>query len=212
MGKKDPRVDAYISRSPEFARPVLKRLRKLVHEGCPGVEEDIKWGAPHFLFRGMFCGMAAFKNHCAFGFWNTAILPANKEAMGHLGRITAVSGLPPDREIVGYVREAARLAESGVKPARERKHPQRAFPVPADLRAAFRKSPRARSTFAAFSPSGQQDYLEWFAKAKGEDTRRKRLATGIEWMEQGKPRNWKYMAKRRLESIAARPPSSARAR
>jgi uncharacterized protein YdeI (YjbR/CyaY-like superfamily) len=212
MGKKDPRVDAYISLSAEFARPILKRLRKLVHEGCPPVEEDIKWGTPHFLYHGMFCGMAAFKNHCAFGFWNAAVLPANPHAMGHLGRITSVADLPPDREIVGYVQKAARLAESGVKGPRERKHPKRAFPVPPDLRAALRKNPRARTAFESFSPSGRQDYLQWLAEAKRPETRSRRLETAVAWMEQGKPHNWKYGAKRPKGDVSARFPRSASAR
>jgi uncharacterized protein YdeI (YjbR/CyaY-like superfamily) len=212
MGRKDPRVDAYIERSAEFARPILKRLRRLVHEGCPGVEEDIKWGTPHFLFHGMFCSMAAFKSHCAFGFWNTAVLPANREAMGHLGRIRSLSDLPPDRKIVGWVRDAARLAAAGVKPARERKHPKREFPVPPDLSAALRRNARARSAFHSFSPSGRQDYLEWIEGARRPETRRRRLATAVEWMEQGKPHNWKYMARARKASSAARSERSRAAR
>lgn len=210
MGKKDPRVDAYIARSADFARPILKRLRKLVHEGCPDVEEDIKWGGPHFLYQGMFCAMAAFKNHCAFGFWDAAVLPPKREAMGHLGRIASVSDLPPDREIVGYIREAARLAASGEKRPRERKHPKREFPVPPDLRAALRRHAKARAAFESFSPSGRQDYLQWLAEAKRPETRNRRLKTAIEWMEQGKPHKWRYEAKRPKGSASARFPRSAR--
>src|ERR1051326_3458971 len=89
MGKKDPRVDAYIEKSADFARPILNRLRKLVHAGCLQVVEEIKWRCPHFMHHGMLCGIAAFKEHCTFGFWKASLmksLPASqksKEAWGH---------------------------------------------------------------------------------------------------------------------------------
>src|SRR5262249_40188000 len=118
MPKTDPRVDAYISKSAGFARPILTRLRRLVHRGCPDVVETIKWGMPSFEHHGILCGMAAFKEHCTFGFWNRALeiaVPSARNAMGQFGRITSVTELPPDGVLVGYVREAARLNETGQK-------------------------------------------------------------------------------------------------
>ena len=53
MGSRDKRVDAYIAKSSEFARPILRQLRDIVHEACPEVEETIKWGFPHFDYKGM---------------------------------------------------------------------------------------------------------------------------------------------------------------
>src|SRR6187402_3013263 len=94
----DPRIDAYIAKSAAFAQPILVRLRELVHAACPDVEESIKWGMPHFLHGGkLLCGMAAFKAHCAFGFWQgRAVLgeEADDAAMGQLGRITTLAQLP----------------------------------------------------------------------------------------------------------------------
>jgi uncharacterized protein YdeI (YjbR/CyaY-like superfamily) len=194
MGKRDSRVDSYIAKSADFAKPILQHIREIVHRGCPEVEETIKWGMPHFDYKGMLCGMAAFKAHCALGFWkNKLVLERNPEAMGHFGRITRLSDLPADRVLLGYVREAARLNEAGVKAPRKAREPKKALATPADLGAALRKNAKAKDTFEAFSPSHRREYVEWITGAKTEETRRKRLGTAIEWMAQGKPRNWKYM-------------------
>src|SRR5262249_54055887 len=145
MGKKDARVDAYIEKSAPFARPVLRRLRGLVHRGCPDVVEEIKWGMPHFAYQGMFCGMAAFQAHCAFGFWNRAMnLGRKKDAMGQFGRITGLADLPADAVIVGYVREAKNLVDRGVRlgPVRKKRAP---LPVPPALSAALGKRAGARA-------------------------------------------------------------------
>jgi hypothetical protein len=192
MGKKDARVDAYIAKSAPFARPVLKRLRKLVHQGCPAVVEEIKWGMPHFNYEGMFCGMAAFKEHCTFGFWNRALeIDANREAMGQFGCIAAVSDLPSDRRILALVREARRLADEGIKlgPICKAKKP---LPVPAALTAAMKRTPGAAAKFKAFSPSQRREYSEWILEARTDATRDKRLAIAAGWIAEGKTRNWKY--------------------
>jgi uncharacterized protein YdeI (YjbR/CyaY-like superfamily) len=193
MGKKDPRVDAYIARSADFAKPILTHLRKLVHEGCPEVVEDIKWGMPHFLYDGMFCGMASFKSHCAFGFWNRALRTGgSKDAMGQFGRVTSLADLPGDKVFLGYVRQAKALADAGTKvgPVRRDKKP---LPVPKDLLTALKKKPKAIAQFEKFSPSAKREYSEWLVEAKTDATRAKRLATAVEWIGEGKPRMWKYM-------------------
>ncbi len=202
MGTRDPRVDAYIARSPEFARPILTHLRDIVHTACPEVEETLKWNAPHFMYHGMLAGMSAFKAHCAFGFWRGSLVTGGDggietQAMGQFGRITSLRDLPPKREIAGYVKKAMQLNEAGVK-AKPRKHPPRPdLPVPAELTAALRKHPKARATFEAFSPSHRREYVEWIAEAKTDETRKRRLASALEWMSEGKSRNWKYMARSR---------------
>jgi hypothetical protein len=195
MGKKDPRVDAYIAKSAPFAKPILNRLRKLVHQGCPEVVEGIKWGMPHFDYDGIFCGMAAFKEHATFGFWNRAMnLKRSEDAMGQFGCIRSLSDLPADAKIVGYVREAKRLADEGVKlgPIRKAKKP---LAVPPALTAALKKKAGATARFASMSPSQRRDYSEWFLEAKTDATRQKRLATAIAWIAEGKSRNWKYERK-----------------
>jgi uncharacterized protein YdeI (YjbR/CyaY-like superfamily) len=197
MGKKDPRVDAYIAKSADFARPILKRMRDLVHKGCPDVEETIKWGMPAFDYHGFLGGMAAFKAHCAFNLWKGSLLGAdNSDAMGQFGRIASVSDLPKDSILVGYVREAARLNAEGVKAPRQPKAPKKPLSTPPDLASALKKNAKAKATFEGFSPSHRREYIEWITEAKTEETRGKRLGTAIEWMAEGKPRMWKYVAKR----------------
>jgi uncharacterized protein YdeI (YjbR/CyaY-like superfamily) len=198
MGSRDPRIDAYIAKSAEFARPILRHIRSVVHAACPGVEETIKWGSPSFMYKGMLCGMAAFKQHCAFGFWKGSLIvgPDGRnadEAMGQFGRITKPSDLPSKRALTGYIRQAMRLNEEGTAVKRPPKRPKPPLRVPAELKRALEKNRKARETFEGFSPSNRRDYAEWISEARAEETRRRRLAQAIEWMAQGKPRNWKYM-------------------
>ena len=198
MSNRDARVDAYIARSAEFARPILTHLREAVHAGCPGAEETIKWGMPHFTYKGLLCGMAAFKRHVAFGFWRGREVVGsandrNSEAMGNFGRISTMSDLPSKRVLIGYVRKAAALKDAGpaARPSRKRK-PRPPARVPADLAAALKKNARARRTFENFSPSHRREYIEWITEAKQAETRSRRLAQAIEWLAEGKSRNWKY--------------------
>lgn len=197
MGSRDPRVDAYIARSAEFARPILIYLRDTVHEHCPQVEESIKWGSPRFLYRGMLCAMAAFKQHCAVGFWKGALLVDDVrrgEAMGQFGRVTRLDEAPSRQRLAGYIRKAMALNESGTqsrRPARDVK-PRLAAEVPADLAAALENDLRAAAVFDALSPSHRRGYIAWISEARRAQTRAKRLAQTLEWLAQGKPRNWKY--------------------
>ena len=196
MGTRDPRVDAYIAKSAEFARPILEHLREVVHGACPEAEETLKWGMPHFVHEGILCHMASFKAHCAFGFYKSALLfddtPKQKEAMGNMGRIISVADLPPKKELVRLVRAARRLNEAGVAAPRTKTAPKPPVELPGDLAAALEASAKARATFAAFPPSQQREYVEWITGAKQAATRQRRLAQAIEWMAEGKPRNWKY--------------------
>ena len=195
MGKRDPRVDDYIQRSAGFAKPILNSLRATVHAACPDVEEAMKWRFPHFLYKGMLCSMASFKEHCAFGFWKGSLLlgkGASPEAMGQFGRITSVAELPSRKKLMGLVRKAMALNDEGTKVARA-KRPAAPITVPAELTAALRRNKKAHAAFTAFPPSHRRDYVEWIVEAKGEETRNRRLKTAIQWMAEGKPRNWKYM-------------------
>lgn len=196
MGTRDPRVDAYIDRAAEFAKPILSHLRGVVHGACPGVEETLKWGFPHFEYRGLLCSFAAFKGHCAFGFWKGKLVlgdGASGAAMGQFGRITTVGDLPSRAELTRLVRKAAALNEQGVAAPRARKGPLRKAPrVPPELAAALARSRKAAATFEGFSPFSRREYVEWIAEAKGEETRRRRIATAVAWMAEGKRRNWKY--------------------
>jgi uncharacterized protein YdeI (YjbR/CyaY-like superfamily) len=203
MGTRDARVDAYIEKSAEFAQPILRAVREIVHEGCPETEETIKWGLPHFDYKGMLCSMAAFKEHCAFGFWKSRLVLADaraagevpeKESMGSFGRLTSLKDLPPKRKLIGYIRKAMELNDAKIKsPVRSKPRPPRpALPVPEELTAALKKSKKAQATFAAFPPSHRREYIEWITEAKTDATRQRRIDTAIEWLTEGKSRNWKY--------------------
>jgi hypothetical protein len=195
MPTVDPRIDTYLAGAPDFARPILERLREDVHAACPDVVETIKWSRPHFLLAGkLLCGMSAFKAHCAFGFWEREDAePGQGGAMGDYGRITTLADLPSRSELRKQIKAAAALLLSGatraVKPNRE---PRPQLEMPADFAAALAKVGAAKQHYEAFAPSKQRDYLEWVLEAKREETRAKRIAQAVEWLAEGKSRNWKY--------------------
>ena len=196
MGKRDSRIDAYIARSADFAKPILSHLRELIHAGCPEVEETLKWRNPSFMYKGLLCGMAAFKQHCGFGFWKDALLfdgknPAAKPS-GIPDRITDVSELPPDKTLIGYIKAAARLNDEGVKIPKPKSRTRKELQIPSDLLAALKKNNKALATFEDFSYSHKKEYVAWITEAKREETRNQRLATAVAWMAEGKARNWKY--------------------
>ena len=195
MGRKDPRVDAYVSKSRDFAKPILNHLRQLVHDACPPVEETMKWGFPHFMYEGILCSMASFSEHCAFMFWKGSLIVGDgaRDAMGQFGRITKVSDLPSRKVMTGYIKEAMKLNNSGVKsPARSKPKGTKELVIPPEFATALKQNKKAASTFESFPTSHKREYADWIAEAKGEDTRKRRLDTAIEWISEGKSRNWKY--------------------
>jgi hypothetical protein len=194
MGRKDPRVDAYIEKSRPFAKPILKYIRKAVHAGCPDVEETLKWSAPHFDYKGVMCGMAAFNEHIRFGFWKSKLLDAagSGEGMDQFGSIKSIDDLPPEKTLVALVKQAARLNDEGVKVPRPKSAPKPALEMPGDFAAALKKNKAAKAAFDAFSPSHRREYLEWILDARQPATRDRRIATTLEWLGEGKSRNWKY--------------------
>jgi uncharacterized protein YdeI (YjbR/CyaY-like superfamily) len=205
---KDPRIDAYIAKAKPFAQPILKRIRAAVHAGCPEVTETIKWSVPAFEYKGPMCGMAAFKAHCLFGFWKGALMtstPKNNgtDASGEFGRFESIDDLPSEAAIVRMVKEAKKLNDAGVKVPREVKA-KPALKAPAYMIAAIKKNKKAHAAYAAFSPSHQREYIEWITDAKSDETRARRLETAVQWMAEGKSRNWKYMPTARTAKIAKR--------
>lgn len=199
MGTRDKRIDAYIAKSAEFAKPILRELREIVHEGCPDVEETMKWSMPFFMYKGMLCNMASFKQHCAFGFWKGSLIlngeqSKSVEAMGQFGRITSAKDLPPRKVIVGYVKKARQLNDDDVKvPSRmKRSTEKKELVVPDYFTAALKKNKKALTTFEAFPYSKRKDYVQWVTEAKSDETRDRRLKTSLEWLADGKSRNWKY--------------------
>lgn len=204
MAKKDKRIDAYIAKSADFARPILTHIRELVHKACPDVEETMKWSFPHFDYKGsMMCSMASFKQHCAFGFWKAALMKdadkligmaKTEVAMGHMGRITSVKDLPSDKVMLSYIKEAMRLNDENVKLPSKAKTAvnEKELVVPAYFLSALKRDTKAKKVFDTFSPGKKKEYIEWLTDAKTDATREKRLETALEWIGEGKARHWKY--------------------
>ena len=203
MPNRLAQVDTYIAKAAPFAKPILEKIREAFHAASPDVEEAIKWGVPFFQYKGPLGMMSAFKQHVGWGFWKQRLMAdphgilnmEEREAMGGL-KITDVKQLPSKKVMVEYVKEAIRLNEEGVKIARPpSKRAAEPVEVPADLAAALKKDKKARTVFDGFSPSQQREYIEWITEAKQEGTRQKRLAQTLEWVAEGKTRNWKYVRK-----------------
>ena len=193
MGARDKRVDAYIAKAGDFAKPILTTIREAVHKACPDVAETMKWSAPFFMRNGILCNMAAFKQHCAFGFWNRNVMEKRGEAMGHFGRLESLKDLPNQKALIDAIKKAARLNESAEKPKKLKPKPRAELATPPDLEMALQKNKKACDTFKNFSPSCRREYNEWIIEAKREETRAKRVQQTIQWLTEGKPRNWKYM-------------------
>ncbi|HEY6906296.1 MAG TPA: YdeI/OmpD-associated family protein [Ignavibacteriaceae bacterium] len=206
MPNKDKRIDAYINQAQPFAKPILKKLRELIHKGIPEVEETMKWGMPFFEYKGPVCNFAGFKEHATFRFWKYQLMSdpggklneiANKggEAMGNLGRITGLENLPPDKIMIDFLKQARQINEEGLKVSVKKKAPKTGLKIPAYFTVALKKNKAAETAFKNFSYAHKKEYLQWITEAKTEPTRLKRLETAIEWMSEGKSRNWKYMKK-----------------
>jgi uncharacterized protein YdeI (YjbR/CyaY-like superfamily) len=198
----DKRVDAYIAQAPPFAQPILRHLRELVHRGCPGANETVKWRIPFFEYKGqIICNMAAFKQRCMFGFWapemravlgKDAVRPARGN--GWLRRITRPEDLPGDRAMLDYIKKAAEIASSGrqTSPMAARRKSRPELPPHPEFAAALKKNKKAAATLEGFPPGRRREYLEWINGAKQDQTRTTRIATAVTWLAQGKSRNWKY--------------------
>ncbi len=203
MHPYDSRIDDYISKSADFAKPILTYLRDIVHKACPGVKETMKWSFPNFEYAGgILCSMAAFKHHCTLGFWLASLMTdpdkllasiGEKTSMGHFGQIKSVADLPSEEVLVKYIKEAMALKEKGAKiPRKEKAAPPKEVDIPAYFLEALKQNETAFASFKKLSPSHKNEYMEWISEAKTEATRNKRIATALEWLEEGKSRNWKY--------------------
>lgn len=193
----DKRIDTYIAKSADFAKPVLTKLREIVHEACPECEETLKWGHPSFMYGdGIMCGMVAFKERCGLHFWKGALIVKDGEDdrdWARLDHLMKVSEIPPKKVMTGYIKQAMELNASGAKVPKRPVKPKKDLVAPDAFLLALAKNKKAKATFDGFSPSHKREYVEWIIDAKGDDTRARRIAQAMEWMAEGKPRNWKYM-------------------
>jgi len=220
MPTKDPRVDAYIAKAAPFARPILERLRRAFHRGCPQAVETLKWSMPHFEHQGILGSMSAFKKHVSLGFWKGTEIGDPAGILQNVGdrllcavKFAEVSDLPPQTVLVDYVKRAARLNEAnraaagGTKAKAPPRAKRPAPSTPPDLKAALAKNARARAVFEGFPPGHQREYIEWITEAKKDETRARRLAQAVEWIAESKSRNWRYERPR----ASARPSAKKKA-
>lgn len=198
MGKRIPQFDAYIAKAQPFAQPILETMRERVHELAPGVEEAMKWSMPSFMYGGkILAGMAAFKEHASFGFWQHELVMGEgveRDGMGSFGKMTKVGDIPSKKVLAPLFKRATQLIDEGVKSptARKTATSKGALEPTPEFAAALKKNAAARKMLAGFPPSAQREYIEWIAEAKREETRDKRIAQAIEWLAEGKQRHWKY--------------------
>jgi len=201
MGQRDERVDAYIAKSPDYAKPILIHIREFVHRVAPEVNEMIKWGFPFFDYKGPVCHMAAFKKHCAFGFWKVRLLndpegylklDTEEASAGSVGPILGITDLPPENVLAEFIHQAIAINEQGVKVEKKPAAPKAELSIPPDFENLLKSNTTAYFHFDKFSPSKKREYLEWFADAKSEATRQKRIEQALEWISEGKSRHWKY--------------------
>ena len=205
MPIKEKKIDVYIAKSADFAKPILNHIRELVHKACPDVEEKMKWSMPFFDYKDeMFCHMAAFKQHAVMGFWKAALMKdallmenaKSETAMGHLGRISSLKDIPSDKKITGWIKEAMELNDKGIKlPAKPKTAAGKEIAVPDYFTKALAKNKKAKQVFENYAYSHKKEYVMWITEAKTEDTRNKRMATALEWLAEGKSRLWKYEKK-----------------
>lgn len=196
MPTTDPRVDAYIEKANDFAKPILIRTRAMVHEACPDVVETMKWSSPFFDYKGqMMCAMAAFKEHCSLIFWKASLIdgvpPNGDKSRGSFGRITSVKELPSKKVFTGFIKAAMALNDAGITVKRPKTVKPEAK-VPKELAAALEKNKKAAAVFAEFPRGQRREYCDWISEARREETKAKRVTQAIEWIAEGKTRNWKY--------------------
>lgn len=192
MARKSAETDAYIKKAPDYARPILKKVRALFHKADPTIVEATKWGAPAFERDGLVAVMAAFKHHVGVNFWRQRHL-THPAAKAFDGRIASMDDLPKDADLVACIREAVALNQPGNRPKRPARAAKPPLPMPRDFSSALRKNAKARIAFEKFPPSHRREYIEWITTARREETRKRRLDTAIAWIAEGKPHHWRYM-------------------
>lgn len=203
MEKYSSKIDHYIEKSQDFAKPVLHYLRETVHEFCPDAEETMKWSFPHFIYKGKnLCAMASFKQHCTFGFWLEKEMKTMKEitqdieknSMFSLGKITGIEDLPSKPQLKKAIKEAMELTDMGV--IMKKAAPSKTeMEIPEYFQTALEANQKALDVFKKASPFFRKEYITWIMEAKTEATRNKRIDQAIEWIAEEKGRNWKYERK-----------------
>jgi uncharacterized protein YdeI (YjbR/CyaY-like superfamily) len=204
MAKLNSKVTDYIAKSADFAKPILNHLREIIHSTCPDVEEDIKWGTPHYGYKGdHLVMMAGFKSHCSFSLYKAEIMKdktiqdsvkAGKK-FGYMDKVKSIDELPAKKVLMAYIKEAMVINESGLKKAVVKSDKPKVVEMPDYFAKALKANTKAYKVFAEKSDSFRKEYIVWIGDAKTEDTRQKRIEQSLEWIAEGKGRFWQYAKK-----------------
>jgi uncharacterized protein YdeI (YjbR/CyaY-like superfamily) len=200
--KKNQKVDDYILKSASFSQPILYKMRAIIEEAEPHIEETIKWGFPCFTYQNkIICSFSAYKNHCVFRFWQGSSLEdsdgilakVGETEMGELSKIKNLEDLPNSEVLIKYIRTAIELSQKGSAKKPMTKEKKLTIDLKSiDLPEIFNSFPKQAEKFDTFSPSHRKEYISWINEAKTDETKLKRIKTMMEWLLEGKSRNWKY--------------------
>lgn len=200
MKQHHPKVTEYIGKAADFAQPILNHLRAIIFEACPDAEEDIKWGTPHYGYKGdHLVMMAGFSKHCSFSLYKAELMKdkdiiasvkAGKK-FGYMDKVKDIRELPAKKVLTAYIKEAMTLNASGIaKPRPVKEKSTEPVVAPAAFTDALKKNKKANEIFESKSPSFRKNYIIWVADAKTDETRNKRIEQSLEWIEAGKDRFW----------------------
>lgn len=204
MNNLNKKVDDYIAKSEPFAKPILEHLRAIIHETCPDVGEDIKWGTPHYSYKGdHLCMLGSFKNHCSFSIYKAEFLKDEKIAasvkagkkFGYMDKVKSVSELPSTETLISLIKEAMSINEQGIKKVIPVSDKPKTLETPDYLLDALAANEKAKAVWESKSDAFRKDYLVWIIDAKTDATRQKRIEQSLEWLADGKGRFWQYEKK-----------------
>jgi uncharacterized protein YdeI (YjbR/CyaY-like superfamily) len=185
--------EKYIGESPEFARPVFSLIVKLVRQVCPPATEAIKWGFPHFMYKGkILCSFAAFSKHCAISIPMAKYMDdktlqkiaENDTSMGHFGKITSVKDLPAKGKMIDYLKSAIMIIDNNSMPANQSNRIKNKVQIlPNALQEALQDNPELNIKFGKMPPSHQNEYIKYINEAKKQTTMLNRVTKVMEMLQ-----------------------------
>jgi len=189
------KISAYIEKANDEQKEILNRLRVFFLQEEFSITEDWKWGAPNYNSKGMICWLAYFKNHVGVNFFKGSLIEDlhgmyDEACMDKGNRQIKFRSVTDVVEIKlkHYLYEAIKLNKEETKVQAKKISTY----IPVDLAEAFLSHPKAKAFFESLAAGYKRDYVEWITTSKQEKTRLKRLTTTIEWLSEGKKKNWKY--------------------
>jgi uncharacterized protein YdeI (YjbR/CyaY-like superfamily) len=155
--------------------------------------EARKWGKPTYTVAGKnIVIIQPFKDYCALGFFQGALLKDPKKLLVQLGQVQAGRVMTFTRvqditakaaTIRAYVREAIAVEKAGLRVVKRKTSD---LPVPVELTERFRSDPDFKRAFDALTPGRQRSYLYHFAAAKQSATRMARIEKAMPAIHAGR--------------------------